>query len=553
MNQDLLSIVLKYVHVDDIDNMLYVSTNMRNVVKSNINVTINIDYATNDIKEYEKIARKYKCVKTNCDLLLPNLDNILHLTYGHAYCGKVINLPNKLLKLTFGHSFNKRLYGVQFPDTIEHLTFGKSYNWTLDGVKLPKNLKYLTFGDNYESCIDDVCLPNITHLKFGKKYNHGIADLPESVTHLTLGECFNKGVHLDDNHKLKYLKFGDGFNNRFSDIPTHLEYLEFGFGFIGHKGVMNLPVPKSVKHLKTNNDCSNLDKEYVESLKSLTIYLNHFYSKKKIIIPKSTTELFCSSGNDIDINTIPDKLQKMSIMQDDSMSRMLPPTETIIKKVSHFKHLTHLYLDNYFNTYIEEYPCSLKHIEYGYKYNNSIDNLPNSVETIVLGDNFDSNIHKYPKNLRRLHFGCYFSRPVENLPHNLRILHFGRHFNRSIDRLPESVTELVLGRYFDRDINKFPVCLKSIDIHCDIDCIKICKFPDSLKKITIDYTESVYNIHDIYKLKQMLPEMFKLLEIRVDNKTKYIEIPSVTKYSLTRIINNANDEDDEDDDDDDDN
>ncbi len=227
------------------------------------------------------------------------IQHLTDLTFGDSWNQRLyINfLPKGLKHLTFGNSFNQNIELNILPDRITHLTFGDSFDKVLKINVLPKNLIYLKFGRSFQQQLDIKVLPNkLKHLIFGYYFNSllSVKQLPDKLTHLTFDHIYNKIIkpnvlpkslsHLTFGHtydqvigdnvlpnNLTYLTFGDNFNQHFAPnvLPFNLKYLTLGLYF-NKKSIENsIPI--------------NLKKLLVHRSSTLYLHRNEFNFKDDIL------------------------------------------------------------------------------------------------------------------------------------------------------------------------------------------------------------------------------------------------------------------------------
>ena len=97
-----------------------------------------------------------------------SLEGVTHLTTKSDV--GLLNLPESLISLTFGHNFNQSLERVTLPNSLQNLTFGASFNQSLEHVTWPNSLQNLTFECSFNQSLERVTLPNsLQNLTFGYK------------------------------------------------------------------------------------------------------------------------------------------------------------------------------------------------------------------------------------------------------------------------------------------------------------------------------------------------------------------------------------------------
>jgi hypothetical protein len=153
------------------------------------------------------------------------LSSVESITFGISFNQAVDNLPTTLTSLSFLHYFNKAVDNL--PTKLKSLTFGDDFNQSLDN--LPATLTTLTFGHNFNKPVD--YLPEkLISLTFGATFNQSVNNLPKTLTSLTFEDTFNQSV--DDLPKtLTSITFGDTFNQSVDNLPKTLTSITFGDRF----------------------------------------------------------------------------------------------------------------------------------------------------------------------------------------------------------------------------------------------------------------------------------------------------------------------------------
>ena len=167
------------------------------------------------------------------DYLLDLPSRIIEITFGHSYNLPLSNKFENLTKITFGRSFNSSVRYL--PPNLKTLIFGSKFNRPID--YLPDSITHLELGSDFNQRIDFLP-PNLLCLILGLHFNQDVNSLPASLQILVFGHCFDKPV----NHKihgfpsphpqilplgLKKLVFGRNFNQQFIP-PPNLSYLKVG-------------------------------------------------------------------------------------------------------------------------------------------------------------------------------------------------------------------------------------------------------------------------------------------------------------------------------------
>lgn len=171
-------------------------------------------YLTNN----DKLTSKHiKIISMYSSLDIDNYDHIID------------NLPNSLIKLHLGISFNQIVDNL--PDSLKILIIGKfneqdKFNKPVNN--LPHLLEVLHIGCNFNYKLNN--LPNnLIELKLGNKFNQTLNNLPCSLKILLIGSEFNNNLDDLPNGLEKLiiggLKFSE-FDQLLNNLPNSLKYLE---------------------------------------------------------------------------------------------------------------------------------------------------------------------------------------------------------------------------------------------------------------------------------------------------------------------------------------
>lgn len=150
---------------------------------------------------------------------------------------QLISLPDSLLQIYFGFSFNQELVNIILPCNLKILHFGYHFNKPLFPGSLPHDLRKLVFGDLWDHALySNILPPNLDTLYFGNQWSHPLTTglFPESLTSLTFGNSWNHPLQIDILPKyLITLVFGDAFNQPLiiNSLPKTLKSVTFGKSF----------------------------------------------------------------------------------------------------------------------------------------------------------------------------------------------------------------------------------------------------------------------------------------------------------------------------------
>ncbi len=416
---------------------------------------------------------------------LPN--TLISLKFGGSFNKPVENLPNKIQKLTFGNGFNKPVNNL--PNSITHLTFGRIFNKPVN--HLPKKLLELNFGSGFNQSINS--LPSsLTYLSFEldhhiwscKGFNKPISNLPSNITEIHFGDYFNQPLNFLPSG-IKNLSFGKRFNQSVDNLQTF--------------GITHLMVGKNFNH-----PLDNLPNTIVE----LT-----FRDDSKFNLP---------------IDNLPESLKKLT-------------------------------LSKHFNQPLDHLPNGLTHLifqsgdekyDFYSSFTQSLDNLPNSLTHLFLPDSNDIDLRNLPESLEFISIGGSFEKSIDNLPDNIREIVFRTNISRDsdgkfddftypkiknvkINKLPSKIKKIIIERIelFEKDgenlVHTFN-CVNSLrKILDELDCIPdfICISKDHTYLKNTGYYESVIQYQKLNSdLKNILSENDYVVEYFKDDKSMPSEI-----------------------------
>jgi hypothetical protein len=116
--------------------------------------------------------------------------------YDAQYDISALKMPDKLVTLEFGYTFNYIIDSIYFPETMHKLSFGVLFNQSLNNTKLPISL---------------------AELNFGVKFNHDISFISKllNLIVLSLGEYFCQPINHVKFHVI------DTINDHSNKITSH--------------------------------------------------------------------------------------------------------------------------------------------------------------------------------------------------------------------------------------------------------------------------------------------------------------------------------------------
>jgi len=209
----------------------------------------------------------------NIDDLQLSTPNLQFLQFGDHFNNSVDELPVSLKYLSFGYCFNQHVN--KLPLTLTHLKLGRCFSRSID--ELPQSIEQIILTDvplivslsfhtfiqkkqthshlsihlyqDSESQINNLKLlyPTIKRLKFRRRFNQSVDQLPSSVIFIHFGYYFNQSVdHLPSS--LETVIFGHWFDKSIDNLPQSVNKIIFSFD-----GSFNQPIsqlPSSLTYLK---------------------------------------------------------------------------------------------------------------------------------------------------------------------------------------------------------------------------------------------------------------------------------------------------------------
>lgn len=122
--------------------------------------------------------------------LAKNIYEMVFNDYFNQYIHHTI-LPQNLVNLTFGMSFNQDISG-QLPQTVQYLKLGVFFDQDLSSDVLPLGLRYLIFKGGYEK-FKGMFPHNLKHLWLGWRSDQKLTGvLPQSLEFLTIVRTLSK-------------------------------------------------------------------------------------------------------------------------------------------------------------------------------------------------------------------------------------------------------------------------------------------------------------------------------------------------------------------------
>ncbi|GAM23185.1 hypothetical protein SAMD00019534_063600 [Acytostelium subglobosum LB1] len=165
-------------------------------------------------------------------------------------------LPDKLLSIFFGPSFDQPLAPGCLPSSVTKVKMSQSFNQPIVKGVLPHSITCLDFGYMFNKPLDPGVLPSgLSELSFGHwfdiKFVHG--SLPTTLTSMTFGASFNQ--QLDEGvlpDSITILNFGKKYNQPFKPgmLPRSLSTLSFCQAY--DQQLLPGSIPQSLSDLTIN-------------------------------------------------------------------------------------------------------------------------------------------------------------------------------------------------------------------------------------------------------------------------------------------------------------
>ena len=413
-------------------------------------------------------------------------------------------------------------------------------------INLPKTIKYIKFNDNFNYTIDGLVETNITHIIFGRDFNHSVDNLPWTTEYLRFGCEFNHSLeNLPGCMKKIIFSPNCKFNHHLDCLPNSIEYLFLPSDY--SKQLDNLP--NSISHLE-------LYYKYPHTLNNLPKSLNKFVFYEQFIDTYNSSVKIIKSNN-FTIPTIPcyysDKIHNNNNNNNDK------PEIHCIEKVFvslpenlKFLDLTYSYKLNLLSDYVNwSAQDTNQHIRKEMIKNSQIlDNLPSGLEVLKYPANYNLIlIEKIPQNIIRLFMSNKFNKSVDKLlnqnfgtskpaPHTkLTHLVFGEEFNQSVNFLPSTITHLFFGSNFDKSVDRLPNSLIVISFGTNFNKI-INNLPPKLEEIELglEFNQSLTNIkQNVKKIKFTISRNFDKYRV-IDYSSSSDNNESTYKYNYDKKI-----------------
>lgn len=128
----------------------------------------------------------------------PLPDSLVSLELGGSFNHHVEKLawPPRLTFLRFGDRFNRQVELAAWPETLRQLTFGSSFDQPIESVDWPPALEFLWLGDGFNHPVRDVRWAGMTKLstlEFGTAFRCEVDGVvwPPGLLVLKFGACFD--------------------------------------------------------------------------------------------------------------------------------------------------------------------------------------------------------------------------------------------------------------------------------------------------------------------------------------------------------------------------
>lgn len=189
-----------------------------------------IRFAPSTLARIRRTSRLFRAVvdrHASCEIDLHDDHN--RRLYDDIVRRKETNL--RITSLTLHPLFNEPLRSLTLPDTLITLNLGKSFDRSIDAADLPRALERLNLGLLFKQPLDTRVLPkSLTYLHLGHYYNHPLnaKDLPRSLVAIHMSSSFDQDLDTNDLPRtLVYVHLGYSFNRRLhvQGLPRSLKTL----------------------------------------------------------------------------------------------------------------------------------------------------------------------------------------------------------------------------------------------------------------------------------------------------------------------------------------
>lgn len=359
---------------------------------------------------------------------------IIHLTF-KDFNTSLSKLPQSWTKISLGPGFCNSVDLAK--SNVTHLTLS-TYND--NPIFLPPTLRYLDAGRLRHL----PAVPNLTHLKFGRKFNQSIDKLPRTLTHLTLGCEFNQPITKLP-PMLRYLSIAEGYTN---DYSTTYQFNQSITGLPASLLDLRLHINERFPHSIT----PPLGLSYLE----LGIHAKMKQNYAAIRLRVCGMHLLSLRLNGIVlVDSIPDSLVSLHLSGGVCFSEpiLLPPSLKVIEvegrhtglEIKHLPALEELKMDWNYNETQQTLPVSLKILSL--QSYNGMFKFPPMLSHLTLTNDFTASLASMPKSITHLCLAGYNS-PIKLLPPMLRELVIGGHYRYHLP-LPSSLMRLEVEVYSD--------------------------------------------------------------------------------------------------------
>lgn len=308
----------------------------------------------------------------------------------------------------------------------------------------------IEFEDDFNESLDQhiEALKKIKHLKFGKKFDQSVDNLPENIETITFGMEFNRPVdNLPGN--LKGLKFEYRFNQNIDFLPASVKFLELGENF--NRPLDNLPTGLETLIIKStlvgcyNNLPRNLKLLSIDSGSQDFAGNQHFYLRN---LPEGLTHFYIGDTHETErttwfIEKIPETVTHLKLTCGEQVIDKLPDGLIYLQTEGKFrKKITHL-------------PETLKYLKFfdiGCSWDIFDCVFPDNLEFIEITVlNPEYILINYPKKLRRIIFerdDRYLDRFSDEYIHGLE--KYGVYFHYEFVELGQNPSIPLAQKYFSK-------------------------------------------------------------------------------------------------------
>ncbi|CAM9333902.1 unnamed protein product [Ectocarpus sp. 4 AP-2014] len=190
--------------------------------------------------------------------------------------------PEGLRGLKFGWRFDHPL-DHPLPDSLIDLHLGGTFNHHIEGVTWPPRLAVLRFGDRFNRQVQLVAWPaTLQSLTFGSSFDQPIEAMtwPSGLEVLRLGDAFNHPVQAADwtsATNLRILEFGTAFRCAVADVAWSPGLRELHFGPCFDQQLFASQLPRGLRLLRIPDVCDTFEPDGMPKDCKLRIYKTNIF------------------------------------------------------------------------------------------------------------------------------------------------------------------------------------------------------------------------------------------------------------------------------------